>query len=304
MADGFLTRSIQWVRNYIDDPATDAKYSDSQITTLLERAWAKVVQEIMRVSTNKPLLYVDIDVTSSNKKYALPPIVGRVVSLEQRDSTGGTVFEYPTPSKPHMPTWPGVQITANMLHFYDTSNYPLGACTYRVWFVPEGCVKLHEGTADETGTTTDSEDYLDVAGSPTYGTVDMRPSAYEGMMLRVLDDANGYVQQRPIHDYDITNDTPRIVVQPNFQFTPSGTVTYEIAPLLCEQLDMVMPLWAARHLAAVNGMTVRYKYLNSEYRSQLRDVRMNESHVDGIVGVSTSWPEHVGRKVKARFGRR
>lgn len=261
---------------YADEPDTSSKFSDAQIIRMLEKAWALVLGEIGRASERLLVVRYNISVVNGTQYYQLPPTIGQILRIHKLESTLGlSEYEF-TPASRWNPSGPGYTIEGDILVF---TPIPQFTDTLQILFVPKATARLHDGTA---GTVAASSIIL--AASPTTGTLDLRPQAYAGSIVRILNAGNAAAvgQQRIITSYD--NSTRTATINPAWTTTPTGTVTYEIAPLIWEPYDTIMAVYAARLMHTTEGDAQRINTINTAYRDMMREIRLSEANVEARMG--------------------
>jgi len=156
--------------------------------------------------------------------------------------------------------------------------------------LPTGDVRLHCGEAGAIDNTTSTESCTVVleATPTTHGVLDNRPNAYAGSVFRVLSaSTNNYVQERIISAYDVATRTATLRPAFTTALLPGGaTVAYEIAPLLWQANDMVVPLAVAKVIAGIEGDTKRFNALNLQLAQEMRRLRLDAASFDSIKGIT------------------
>ena len=291
-ADGFLTRTISRVRTFTDEPSSNAKYTDAKILDLVESSWADVLEEINR-NASAPVrvrhdLAIDTATGLNANTYILPPTIGRLFQIDKVDSNGNVEWTI-VPRSPWNPAGPAVLLEGNCLTI--SPDWGAGSYTLRLTYMPVGDVRLHEGTIAASAITNDATANtcaVMLASSPDTGSLDTRPNAYAGSVLRILGDGgtgatNDYVQERVIRSYDV--ETRTATVSPALTYVPTGTeVTYEIAPLLANAFDIVVALDVASMILGIEGDPKREKSTALQYARKIRTIRLNAAAYESIVG--------------------
>ena len=295
-ADGFLTRTLSRIRLFTDEPSINAKYTDDNLLDLIESSWADILQELNRNSSAPIVVRHDVsvstDATLDGNTHLLPPTVGQVLRLSKVCSTTGRVEWEMMPRSRWNPAGHGIIVEGNTIQF--TPYWDRGSYTLRLTYIPKGDLRLHEGTFDNSGDVAITNDTdanqaeVILASSPGTGTLDIRPNAYAGSVLRILGDVGGsptadYVQERIIRSYDVTTRTA--TVAPALTYVPSGTtVPYEIAPLLGQALDIVVALDVAAQVIGIEGDAKRAASTERQYARKMRTLRLNAANLEAIVG--------------------
>jgi len=306
----FIAEVITQIRDETDEPSTNAKYTDAKLVNYISKAFSCVWNDINRVSKHVVVVQFDITVTTDKSTYVLPPTAGRIIDLQWIATDGTTIYQYFNTSSHKQPTAPGMVLDGNTIRFQTT---PPDAFTLRVLFAPSGLVHLHYGTdADSvtsiTNSTSNENCVIVVKSAPTAGTRDLRDNAYAGCIFRLLTagvGGAGMIQDRVIRAYD--PQTYTFTVAPEYETADLPTVTgatYEITPLMADDLAWPVSLYVSRHLVALEGDRPRYSLINTEYNRAIREVRLREALFDTIRGsfmnVSTIRSPHV---INAELGR-
>jgi len=298
----FLADVITEVRLATDEPATTAKYTDAILLGMISKAFAAVWNDINRVSQHPAVVLYDLSIVAGTSVYMLPATVGRIIDL-QWISTAGELLQHFQPSSHPMPTTPGIVLDGNTIRF---QTEPASSYTLRIAYVPSGFVHLHYGTITTalsgsiTNNLTDNECVIIVDTSGATGTRDLRPEAYTGCVFRLLTAGTagaGVVQDRLIRAYNPK--TLSFTVAPAYTaaWLPAVSATYEVTPLMAEEIVLPVGLYVARLIIGYEGDKVRYATVNTEYNRAIRDARLRESHFEVIRGmgfnVATAWSPHV-----------
>lgn len=294
MATDFITRSRDTIRELAAEPAIHAKYTDARLLVYLEQAYAHVFAELMRRMPSPIAMTYDLTLTSpATLTFALPPIMQRVLDVELLGSVNTATgdrqsYGHPQPRSIYAPQGRMWRVVANTLILDNALlNSVQAGATFRITFVPSGAVHLHTGSAGAIVNTTapaTNNCTIVLAAAPTIGVCDNRPNAYVGSVLRILSaSTNNYVQERLITAYDVT--TRKATLEPAFDaaLLPGGaTVTYEIAPLCAETMDLPIAIYVAR-LIVGSADPARYKYLTNLWGETLRDVTLQQSFMNALL---------------------
>jgi len=357
---GFLTRTISNVRDMLDEPDTNAKWTDAKIIKYIEAAYAMVFSDLNRGQQNPLLVPYDITSTTSSEDmwYDLPPTVGAIPQITLLDS-GGNYMSAIDFHGLHNPYGQGIKVMHHGL-FIKKGAVPTGN-QIRVEYVPSGTARLHEGTTtnnigatrtahatyctttvivflnvnyltefpvgswiknsasttwhqvssvamgnggdgdgnDDTVVTmataaTSSWDGLTIQAfyndrlvlmaTPTVGALDNRSQAYAGSILRILgtDGGHDFVSDRVVDTY---NNTTRIAMLLwDWQTGPSGTVTYEMAPMMDSVLDLPISMYVSKVIAGIEGDNRRVVTIGGNYREMMRTLRLTHMDYHGYMG--------------------
>lgn len=272
-SESFLTRAVAEVRRNIDEPDTNAKYSDATIIKKLEQAYMVVIGEVNRNNTTPVVAKFDITIDASSTAYALPPGIGSIYGVYQESSEGLKVY-YDSRAKTN-PLGQGVWIEGNLLKV-QTSNYLAVGTVLTVEYIPNGIARLHNGlcTLDSDGDT------ATFGGTPNAGTLDTHQNAYVGSIFRVLKvtgttTTGDSLQERMISAYTQSSRaaTLGLALSP-IPTTDDGSIYYEIAPAIHKGMDEVVALYTAYMISNIEGNPKRSAGLLNMYRDQMRNLRL------------------------------
>ena len=268
---GFLTRTISRVRDQLDEPDANAKWTDAKIIEYIETAYAMVFGDLNRGQPNPLLLEYNVTSTTetADEDYVIPPNVGSVIRMTIRNSDGD-VISFINYRGIHNPFGQGIKIMGGILRIKE-GVLPVGRIL-NIEYIPSGTARLHEATTATTAAGT-----ITLAASPTVGTLGNRLQEYTGSIVRILgsSSAHDYVADRLITGY--VNTTRVATCIADWQETPSGTVTYEIAPMLDAVLDMPISFYVSKTIASIEGDANRKTTLEQSYRDIMRSVRLQHA---------------------------
>lgn len=275
-----IGRMLQCIRQVLDEPAENVKYTDQQLLSYARSAWSTVIQDLFNVADNPIVLRFDITVSSAAQEYVLPPIVGEILELAKIDSDTDLYLWEEVPSSRWNPAGPGFIIEGNVIRFSPKWQE---THTLRLTFIPTGDMTVHTGdTTTFTATTVTMDD------SPTTGALDLRENGYAGAILRILSATWGggekqHVQERVVSSYDAT--TRVATVSPAFNPVPSaGTLTYEIVPMLYNLLEMTVCFYTASMLLAIEGPARKQAAVEKKYAEMLRALRLRVANIENRIG--------------------
>jgi len=282
MATSFIARTRESIRELAGEPGVNAKYSDTRLLTWIEKAYAHVLSEFNRRAANPLLCRYDLTISGDAEVYQLPPTIQRVIDVRWLDSQGRTQGHM-NPRAWWHPAGPNFLFEGSTLRLdppiRDGSSYDL-----RIVYLPSGTVRLHTGTAGTiTNSVSDNQCTIVLDDSPAVGTLDTRPHAYAGSVLRILSATeNDYVQDRIIQAYDVTTKTATVVPHFDADLVPGGIVTYEIAPPFDETIDLLVATYVARTIVALEGDRNKFELLTEMWREQLRDLSQQVSYYSAL----------------------
>lgn len=277
--ESFLTRGIADLRENVDEPSINTKYSDARCIRKLEEAYALVLGEVHRVSVTPVVARYVITTEASVYAYPLPPTVGSVRAIYEDCGSGYRVF-YSTYSRLN-PLGRGVWLEGHTIRLQE--GYFAAGTQLTVEYsgtAPRLCNGVCTVNAAGTGVT---------LGTIYQGTRDTRLNAYAGSILRILRDSDAdydFVQERSITADAVTTG----IVTLDYALSPNPTgstgVTYfEIAPPINVLMDTVVPLRAALDIASREGAVTRTNMLRRAYYDALRNVQLTEFYSDLVSNV-------------------
>jgi len=280
LTNGFLYRGLNLLREVLDEPDVLSKYSDNRLLGFLEEAYAEVLGEYNRLSPNPLTTRYDLTLANTDEEqyYALPPTMGLILAIQLYDSDLN-LKGHLLPRSLTNPSGPNYRVDGHTL--WTRENVFNDGDIIRFYFVTSGSPRLHDGTAADISAST-----ITLTSTPVRGTLDMRPNAYAGSLVRILGaDTNYVMQERYISAYDAT--TRIATVKPDFSPLPGGTVVYEIGPLLGAVFDQAMTFRAGMSLCALEGISsTRRKAVFDEYQRRLRSIRLDASQSDLYAGIT------------------
>jgi hypothetical protein len=278
----FLTRAVKWIRKWADEPSLKTKYTDSELIGFIEQQWDIILGELNRLSTSPIVARANITLSSTQQFYAMPPTCATILGISEFN-TSHEINSSLQPRGRFNPLGPGVTFEGNILRLQP--SWVGDATVYQVDYLPTGDVRLHQGTAGTiTQDATNHLSTVELAATPTVGSLDTRDNAYAGSVLRILGaTTNNYVQERVISSYDRT--TRIATVKPEFSPTlaTDTAVIYEIAPLLFQAQDPVVAMAVVRDILAIEGDS-RLKSVSEAYNIRMRALRLNVSSLNAING--------------------
>lgn len=271
--ESFLTRGIADVRESVDEPIINKKYTDARIIRHLEKAFILVLNEKNRNNKTPASVKQTITVVSGTTEYILPYVMGNFLGLYDLSETGYKIF-YDGRSL-YNPFGRRVWLEDHTLHIQTVDSIGVGTALIAEW-IPNGIARLHNGTCtiDSTGKI------ITFGATPNAGALDTHSKAYAGSKFRILEVdgsvvTGNYMQERNITDYDNTNRqaTLDVALDP-IPTTDDGLIYYEIAPFISQALDSVVPLYTAYRISSIEGNRKRAKGILDAYRNELRNVRL------------------------------
>jgi len=279
-ADSFITRAITGVREAVDEPIINKKYTDARVIHHLEKAFILVLNEKNRNSKTPATVKQTVAIVADTTKYVLPYVMGSLIGVYNLSSESGTKLFYDGRGM-YNPYGRSVWLEDHTLHIQTTNVMGVGTELTAEW-IPSGIARLHNGTCDI------STDGLTVTfgATPNAGELDTHAQAYAGSKFRILDVegttvTGDYMQERNITAYDNTTRkaTLDVALSP-IPTTDDGNIYYEIAPFIAQAMDSVVPLYAAYRIASIEGNRKRADSILVAYRNDLRNVRLTEFYTN------------------------
>ena len=276
MHDGgsLLRIVIDRIRGYLDDPDIDAKYSDDFIVRhVIGPCMTDVVSRLNHNWDNPVVVRHIAGVCAGQSYYQLPPSIGEIWRICTTDDQGNIVDDYKPRGEwnPRGPLW---SLEGNLLSFRPTLSNDV---CLEIFYVPNGDVSPHMGTGHW-----DAENKVFTFGStPSLGSIDRRPNAYAGQVLRILP-TDTYVEERVIGVHDVVHG----VVQPRISFHhESGEYPYEIAPIGAQSLYEAIASAGALKLGAYRKISgTHHQMILRQYQSAIKTVGDNLSNLQMRTG--------------------
>ena len=264
---GFLNDVVVTVRQMVNEPTTNPKYSDADMIGYLRRSIAVVMADINANMDHPVVTRGSLVIAVDKQSYTLPPQVGKLYYIAKINSTTGTKEWEILPGSLWDFTGFGFRLEGNTLRLL--SKWKVGY-TVEYAFVPNAEPFPHKANAAAYTTTT-----MTLATAGVDGTLDTRPEAYAGYLLRVLSSTDAtavYPQDRIISAYN--NQTRVATVTEAFSPALVGTITYEVVPLFSQLLQHVWCLYTAKTILGLEGANKKYALINDLYQSALRALRI------------------------------
>lgn len=265
-SESFLETVVERARAYVNDPDTEAKYTDDWVIRHCVMPAMTDVLARLNLSQDNPIINrITLTLSTEDRYYQLPPCVGEVLEIGVYDSNW-TLLQEAKPRDFLNPFQSGWRLEGNQLVIepLPSSTDTARVTNFQVSFISNGQVYPH--LSEDGGTLEEDADgvhtvWLDP--SPDKGALDRRPNAYVGQMIRLIP-ANGAVEERVIGSSGYTGG--RFWVTTRSPFTeisaPQDTIKYEIAPQGHEALYDAIALLVGYKLGVM--------------------CRRNESHLQGL----------------------
>ncbi len=273
--ESFLSRAIKATRDYTDEPAINAKYSDVEIITELEQSYILVLGEKKRNEQEPIVGRATITMTATDTAYVLP-YTGSLHSIYQAQSNYKSKIFYDSRGG-FNELGRGIWVEGNTLHIQYTGAITAGTILTVEW-IPRGTARLHVGTCSLNAAGT----IATFGTAPSIGALDTHADAYVGCTLRIVNVTGtsptaNYTQERIITAYDRTTReaTLDVALSPVPVAGAGGYIYYEIAPSIPVGMDQVVASRAAYRILTKEGNVKRGKAILEIHRNELRAVRLD-----------------------------
>lgn len=278
--NSFLTRAIATVREMVDEPTINKKYTDSRIITQLEKSYTHILGEVNRNTRTPAVGTYTIDVTTGQtetRSYALPHNAGSIMAVFVEGDYGER-FPFGSRGRYNLlgrDVWiDGNTLNVQALSIWSTSNS--STASLKIEHIPSGVAKLHNGvlTLDSDG------DLATLGAAPNVGVLDTHPQAYLGCTLRILEVdgttvTGNVMQERTISNYNpVTRAATLDVALDPIPTTDDGNIYYEIAPTIHKGMDEIVATYTAYAIALTEGNHKRAAGILKRYQTEIRTVRL------------------------------
>jgi hypothetical protein len=266
-AGNFISNLVALIRQGIDEPSVNAKYTDNDLLTLGCNAWTQIWTDLLAVEDHAPRGRITISIAKDTQNYVLPPNMERVERVYKLEATTGLPQWEIYPRGRFNPGGNGMIIEGNILRLTPKPDVAFDAV---VDFIPGGSIAPVEGTCD----TVTTAGQMTIA-SITAGSEDYRANAYVGYMLRVTD-TNGFTDERYITGYTRDSSSSTLTFSPNLEsdFIKGATDTFELVPQFGISTLALLATQVSRKIVAQEGNTKRFTLLTQLYREEMRNMRM------------------------------
>jgi hypothetical protein len=233
-ASGSILRGIcDEIRRLIDLSELDAKYDDNYlVSSVIPSATSNVMARVSMMNDASIVCRHEVTITSGTKYYQLPPTVRRVWRLAEVD-TRDNVYRDWRPKGEFHPRGPGWRLEGNLLVIEPDWNFDTDR-TMEVFYTPSGEAAMHVGCDGKLteSVATEGIDQLTTDLTPTLGTHDRRPNAFNGSVVRTNVGAGSRraIEERIIHSHDWQ--TGVATLRTDLQYGVVGeTIEYEVIPI-------------------------------------------------------------------------
>lgn len=274
----WVSETIDLVRDYTNEASISAKWTDAKIIKQLELAFTILTPQIMFASSQPNSVRASLTTVANTNSYILPPHFGEILQIAVMTSDN-RVQSSLRPRSFRNPGGPGLYLNGRVLTFRPNWT---SSETLEVWYIPNGEIKLAEGTLGAGAQTTSA---LTLTAATT-GTLDTRASAYAGYMVSITDiSGSNAVEERMVTASSFSAGTTTLTIDPVFTFTPAAASDlYELRPFWSESIRMTVALQASLQIVRAEGMSQREQALLRSYVQALGASRSIASNAEGIVG--------------------
>lgn len=262
---GFLSEAVSQIRQTLDEPSTNPKYSDTDIIRVLQTSMATVLTDLHSSMDHKILVRMPITIEDDVQSYILPPQVSQVWSVAKIDANNVKLYDVYVGSEWDFTQY-GFRLEGNTIRLMTTWNT---GEILQVTFVPTVESTLCKGTSATYDTNTITLSTI------TDGSRDSRPNAYAGYMLRVLSSTDSNANY--VREYTVTNYDPLTQIATlNVDADPvlAGTITWELVPLGLSLFKEVAIIHAAMTLAGMEGREKKMMALERLSAIRMRALRI------------------------------
>lgn len=291
---------IERGRALVDAPST--KWSDTYIVDHvigpeLVNVWSRLALDFQ----NPPLLHYDIALKDGTRHYQLPPTIGEIWEICERNDDGTIKRRIDCRSSLH-PAGPGWRIEANTLTFEPEPDLDE---TWTVLYMPNGDFRAHFSKTGRIGSDGSSSSSSSVAGrsapenrlftlgsTTVVGRRDQRPNGYGGGILRILRTVSESVtvhEEHLIESHDPVEG--RLVLRTPITYYDDGDeVWYEVVPAGLQAFVHAVSVKVALSLGVHKDVSRRKM---DELRLMYRDAK--KSVADNLTNMNQRQPHHFER---------
>lgn len=289
-SNSVLKTVIERIRGYLDDPDLEAKYSDDYIVRhVVQPAFASIMSRVNNSATNPVLQRLSFPLVQGQQYYQLPPCVGEIWRLVIID-VNGNVSQEAMPRNVYHFKGPNWMIEGNVLSFmpYPEVNY----ADLELWYCPSGDYQAFYCSSPQAGSATlnASKDQVllnmsALSASGLVGSVDRRPSAYVGQMIRLLSSAtSGIIEERMISTWAPTATAGQWAAtlrRPFTHATASALLpSFEIGPEGSEPLYEALAAAGAMKLAGYRKVSgEHFGMIQAQYRDSMKTLMDHYSNM-------------------------
>jgi hypothetical protein len=260
---GFLSECVSLIRKATDEPDTGPKYPDADLIEYIHSAFDQVLASI-NVETDHPILVrYDVPVVQGTQEYLLPCNMAEIWRIAKIDSTTGIPTYEVWPTNEYTFRGDGFTVEGNILRFQHLN---LTAETLEVLYIAAGDVSIHTATASAGAAST-----ITFPASPTDGSLDIKPHAYAGYMVRLLS-ATGAGQERIVSAYDAA--TRVATVRPDWTTAPDNTTVYEVLPQYSRLIKHAVACYASLDVLSNEAKSTRRAEIERQLQRKMSALKM------------------------------
>lgn len=259
-----LVEAVERVRQDLDEPSMDAKFSDNYIVRMnLMPAFTECVSLLNLQADNPCIFRATLNVTAGTSSYQLPPCVAQVLRLAKLDERG-VVTDEMLPRSQFNWCGPGWALEGNTIVFRPTPQKT--DADWALWYVPGGDIQPHLSSSGSVNVADEAGVFRLAAtlSGTDLGTIDKREQAYVGQVLRILSGTT--VIERIIDRHYLEGGLWKVRARVPFTLS-AATYTYEIVPFVANHFWVMVAKKAAIELGASRGISqaaMRNLYLSYE----------------------------------------
>jgi hypothetical protein len=250
------------IRLVLDEGAT-GKFTDSTLAShVIPSSIENVLGRLAMDMDNPVITSFTLNIVADQARYRLPANMGSIVRIVRKDANGNVISEIIPQSRLSV-NGSGWAIEGNELLFDPSPNV---AQTWYILFENSSLVNPHYAT---DGSLNAGLDTLTLSESPTLGLLDFQEGGYLGQMVRVIDTANRRVETAIVASQSYSSGTATVTFNRPLTDISSGTVTYEIMPLMTNTIldavvyDACMTIALSREKSNNFIGTLRNRYVSA-----------------------------------------
>lgn len=286
-----LRTIVERIRTYLDEPDADAKYTDDYIVRhTIYPSMVDVLNRLALTIGSPVILFADLtEAVTPQTRRLLPPCALQILRLVLLDEDDNPALDIQPRDYMHR-CGAGWRIEGNPGAQSLVLDEPYASIPeMTVWYTTNGDVQMHVGDgvlADNSGV-----DRIALDTSPQLGSLDRRPNAYAGQVIRVIPDSDvAAVEERQITRSYLSSGTWYVDLVRPLTETADGAVEYEIAPPGAQSLCEAVAARSAGRLGVGRKITqVHDDRIRREYLMALKTIGDNLTNIQGRV------PHHIER---------
>ncbi len=272
MGQAFLDRLYESVYDYIGDPNTTRRLPKSKILSDFNTVERELTEYLLRLSGQESTINraeADITIQSGVAFYQFPVGFRNFIRLEKRTDGDRNQVEGILQSIPeHYRAQVGVVVLSADRGFEIRPMPRLDADETWTLVYQRGPILIHHGTAQAV-----TDNTLTLATSPDAdgGEIVGLDDYYNGSMVHVYSATAGSYQTAEITDHVAS--TKVLTLRHDWATNPTGTIKYEIRPVIPTEYDDVYALRVAMRNCSRREQARRWNHLRAEFESLMEGVR-------------------------------